>query len=168
MLLLSLPVVVGFAANPWVSVDDLCEALVTYANDGCSEDKTRQEKPACVAELSVFSRGDGLLSTQEAIAALDAIPDTLTKALGAVDVGATCLRERLRSIINDEIRMQSSHLGWYAPLSHYPLYRYQDLYYFLALGTVRMGPQKSCLMAKIYSEIYHIPQLSVFCALKGS
>ena len=107
-----------------------------------------------------------MLSTQEAIAARDAIPDTLTKALGAVDVGATCLRERLRSIINDEIRMQSSHLGWYAPLSHYSLYRYQDLYYFLALGTVRMGQLKSCLMAKIYtlySEIYHIPHFSVFC-----
>jgi len=101
------------------------EVLVTCANDGCSEDKTRQEKPACVAELSVFSRDDGLLSTQEAIAALDAIPDTLTKALGAVDVGATCLRERLRSIINDEIRMQSSHLGYYAPLSHYYLFRFE-------------------------------------------
>ena len=44
--------------------------------------------------------------------------------------------------------MQSSHLGYYAPLSHYYLFRYQV--YLLALGTVRMGPLKSCLMAKIY------------------
>jgi len=100
--MLSLPAVVGFAHTPSVSVEDLCEALVTYSNDGCGLDTTGQDdKRACVVELSVFSGSDGVFSTYEAAAALDTVPDALITAIGAVDVGATCQRERLRSTINE-------------------------------------------------------------------
>ena len=96
LLQLSLPAVVGFAPNPSVSVDDLCEALATYANDGCGMDTTGKDKRACVVELSVFSGSDGALSTDEAAAAFDTIPDAVLTAIEAVDVGATCKREHLQ------------------------------------------------------------------------
>ncbi|EOD10457.1 hypothetical protein EMIHUDRAFT_437868 [Emiliania huxleyi CCMP1516] len=112
LLQLSLPAVVGFAPNPSVSVDDLCEALATYANDGCGMDTTGKDKRACVVELSVFSGSDGALSTDEAVAALDTIPDAVLTAIEAVDVGATCKREHLQSSGSDLLDMFLYRANW--------------------------------------------------------
>ena len=96
LLALGVPRAAGFAPGRRRWGDELCDVLVTYANDGCSDTTPGQDKQACVAEMT-FS-GYGSLATQ-AIDALDSIPESLTEALGEVYGSAKCMRDHVQSVI---------------------------------------------------------------------
>ena len=84
-----------------VPIDDLCAALVSFANKGCSEATPKPDEETCISQLAEYdATGDGKLGTDESEAATDAV-SSLAMALEAVDVEAGCVREQVIRIFEE-------------------------------------------------------------------
>jgi len=92
-------------------VNEMCARLVDFANYGCKSVTLKEDENACSAALMKYdATGDGQLSTEEANMMLDVVPANMAKALDAVDVEGSCVRDQVYRIIEvpQDIKRQLS------------------------------------------------------------
>eukprot|EP00308_Calcidiscus_leptoporus_P009938 CAMPEP_0119360452 /NCGR_PEP_ID=MMETSP1334-20130426/8051_1 /TAXON_ID=127549 /ORGANISM="Calcidiscus leptoporus, Strain RCC1130" /LENGTH=232 /DNA_ID=CAMNT_0007375295 /DNA_START=35 /DNA_END=733 /DNA_ORIENTATION=- len=80
------------------TVDELCRALVRFADVGCTQMPKYEDAQACAIEFAPWAV-DGRLSSGEARTAFYGIPEGVKTALAAMDGDTRCLRDQVFDII---------------------------------------------------------------------